>query len=320
MTSATVIIPSVRGGVQLERLLGSLAAQSLSSQIIVVDDGSVGGVVRSAAESFDVDLIRLDTNLGFSRAINIAARQAKGETLLLLNDDCRADPTFVEEMVKAVGESPGTVMAAGVLRDREDPALIDTAGIELDPTLLVFDYLHGAPISRLDGDVEDPVGPCGAAAAFDRTAFLAVGGFDERLFAYWEDVDLALRLRRRGGRCVLARYARGVHDHSATLGSGSARKNYLVGFGRGYVLRKWGALTPALAPRILARDLVICAGQAIVDRNVAGARGRVDGLRATNRQAPFPVGVTSSRAETSAFGTLLRRARRRSRLRRRARS
>ena len=50
----------------------------------------------------------------------------------------------------------------------------------------------------LDGAVADPIGPSAAAAAFDRAAFLAVGGFDERLFAYWEDVDLVLRLRAAG--------------------------------------------------------------------------------------------------------------------------
>ena len=108
----------------------------------------------------------------------------------------------------------------------------------------------------------DPVGPSGAAAAFDRDAFLAVGGFDENLFAYLEDVDLVLRMRLDGGRCRLAPDARGVHEHSGTLQSGSARKDYLMGFGRGYMLRKWGVLTARRLPPVLIRELVICAGQA----------------------------------------------------------
>ena len=109
----------------------------------------------------------------------------------------------------------------------------------------------------------DPLGPSGAAAAFDRAAFLECGGFDERLFAYWEDVDLVLRLRLAGARCVLVPDARAVHSHSATLGSGSARKNYLTGFGRGYVLRKWGVLS----------------GQA------RGRRGRARGRRSAPRSS-----------------------------------
>ncbi len=134
-------------------------------------------------------------------------------------------------------------MAAGVLLEAHDPTVVDSAGIELDDTLLVFDYLNGQPISVLTRALADPLGPSGAAAAFDRAAFLECGGFDERLFAYWEDVDLVLRLRLAGARCVLVPDARAVHSHSATLGSGSARKNYLTGFGRGYVLRKWGVVT-----------------------------------------------------------------------------
>ncbi len=152
-------------------------------------------------------------------------------------------------------------MAAGVLLEARDPAVIDSAGIELDDTLLVFDYLNGHPVGVLDRIVSNPLGPSGAAAAYDRSAFLECGGFDERLFAYWEDVDLVLRLRLAGAQCVLVRDARAVHTHSATLGSGSAGKNYLTGFGRGYVLRKWGVLTGTRGAVALSREAGICAAQ-----------------------------------------------------------
>ena len=51
-------------------------------------------------------------------------------------------------------------MSAGALRDHADPEMIDTAGMELDPTLLVFDYLHGLPLTALR-DAPDPIGPSG---------------------------------------------------------------------------------------------------------------------------------------------------------------
>ena len=88
-------------------------------------------------------------------------------------------------------------MVAGVMRDWADDDVIDSAGMELDRTLLVYDYLNGEPVSRLAEGVADPIGVSAAAAAFDRAASRSAGGFDERLFAYWEDVDLVLRLRRR---------------------------------------------------------------------------------------------------------------------------
>jgi glycosyltransferase involved in cell wall biosynthesis/GT2 family glycosyltransferase len=317
VASVSVIIPSLAGGQRLREVLDSLARQTVEHETIVVDNGSGGAVSRVVAGRSGVEVVALAANAGFSRAVNIAAARAAGERLVLVNDDSVCDPGFVEAIAGALDPARGVIMAAGVMRDQRDRSLIDTAGVELDRTLLGFDYLNGEPVSVLDDGVEDPVGPSGAAAAFDRDAFLAVGGFDERLFAYWEDVDLALRLNAIGGRCALAAAALGTHAHSATLGAGSARKNYLMGFGRGYVLRKWSVLrSPRRAAAVLARDTVVCLGQAVVDRNLAGVRGRVRGYRATGRTEPFPDDALTRPAPGGALTTLRRRAERRARLRR----
>jgi N-acetylglucosaminyl-diphospho-decaprenol L-rhamnosyltransferase len=260
-----------------------------------------------------VETIRNPENEGFGRAINRAAALTSSEALVLLNDDCVCDPGFAASIVGALDPARGVVMAAGVLRSAGPSSVIDTAGIELDATLLAFDYLNGEPLSALEGVLADPVGPCAAAAAYDRESFIDVGGFDEALFAYWEDVDLALRLRVAGGLCALVRSAQGVHAHSATLGPGSARKDYLMGFGRGYVLRKWGALTPRRLPLILARDLPICLGQLAFDRTLAGARGRVDGIRAADLRSAYPAQVLATAPSSSLGATLRRRLARRRR-------
>ena len=276
--SATVVVPTRDGRERLERLLDSLAASG--AEIVVVDNGSSDGS-GDAATAFGATVIRLEENVGFGRAVNIGARAASGSVLVLVNDDCVCGPGFVEELASALDPAAGVVMAAGVLLEPAG-ATIDTAGIELDRSLLVFDHLNGQPLSALDRCPADPVGPCGAAAAFDRETFLDLGGFDEQLFAYWEDVDLVLRIVENGGRCRLATRARGVHEHSATLGSGSAAKNYLTGFGRGYVLRKWRGGGTAVVASAAWRDLPILVGQALVDRTLAGARGRRDGWRAAS--------------------------------------
>jgi GT2 family glycosyltransferase len=250
------------------------------------------------------------------RAVNEAARRASGDALVLVNDDCVCDPTFVERLVARLAPTRGVVMAAGVLRDARNPGLIDTAGIAVDASLLIFDYLNGEPLERLGG-ARDPIGPCGAAAAYDRAAFLEAGGFDDALFAYWEDIDLALRLRLAGGACALAPDAQGTHRHSATLGSGSPAKNYLVGFGRGYTLRKWSVLAqPRPALQALIGDAAICAGQLIADRNVAGLRGRVAGYRAAraSTRRPYPAGLLPAPSRPL-NGSLRPRLRRRLRLR-----
>ncbi len=262
-----------------------------------MDNGTGAAELERAASRLDgCELLRLESNLGYSRAVNLAARRAQGAALVLLNDDSVVDPGYVGWITEALDPGEGVVMAAGVMRDAVRPGLIDTAGIVLDRTLLAYDYLNGEPVDLLDGPVPDPVGPSGAAAAIWREAFIEADGFDEGYWMYLEDVDLVLRLRRAGGSCRLARSARGTHRHSATLGAGSAHKDYLAGYGRGYLLRKWGVLTPRRLPGVLARELVLCGGQALVDRNLARrprpaaglARGPEEGALPGSRRLPDP--------------------------------
>jgi N-acetylglucosaminyl-diphospho-decaprenol L-rhamnosyltransferase len=300
------------------KLLESLAGVGAGFETIVADNGTGAAELKRAAAALDgAEILRLDSNLGYSRAVNLAAGRAQGDALVLLNDDSLVDPGYVERITAPLDPARGIVMSAGVMRDAGEPGLIETAGIEIDRTLLAFDYLNGESVEVLDGPVSDPVGPSGAAAAFWRDAFLEVGGFDERLFAYLEDVDLVLRMRRAGGSCRLAKAARGLHEHSATLGSGSRRKDYLMGYGRGYLLRKWNVITPRRLPGVFARELSISAGQAVVDRNLGGVRGRVQGFRAGKPSESYPPAALLPDPPSLA-ATLGRRWRRRARLRRRS--
>ena len=310
--TATVVIPTVSPG-RARGALRSLAEVGQDFETIVVDNGTGSSeLVRAAAELPGARVLSLEENLGYSRAVNRAARQAEGDVLVLINDDSVVGPGYVERITAALDPGQGCVMAAGVMCEADSPDLIESAGIELDRTLLAFDYLNGEPVEILDRGVADPIGPSGSNAAYWREAFLEVGGFDERIFAYLEDVDLALRLRRAGGSCRLAGTARGVHEHSATLGSGSRRKNYLMGWGRGYLLRKWSVITPRRLAGIAVRELYLGLGQALVDRNLGGLRGRVDGLRAGRPTEPYPGPLPDP---PTLPATLRRRWQRRSRIR-----
>lgn len=311
---AVSVIVASRGPVErLRPLLDSLAAQSVEHETLVVDNGSAGSAVSRLADRYSfARAIRLETNRGFSAPVNLAAAQAGGDALVLVNDDCVVEPDFVERLVAALDPAASVVMAAGALRDHHHPELIDTAGMELDPTMLVYDYLNGLPVAELER-ARDPIGPSAAAAAFDRAAFLAEGGFDERIFAYWEDVDLVVRLRLSGGLCAGATAIGGTHQHSATLGPGSPEKNRLMGYGRAYMLRKWGVMSPRRALPIGAREIPILLGQAVLDRNLAGVRGRRAGWRYARREHPYPEAVLTEGGGSSLSETLRRRYHRRQR-------
>ena len=102
--------------------------------------------------------------------------------------------------------------------------------------------------------------------------------------------------------------------HSASLGSGSAEKNRLMGFGRGYVLRKWSVLHGPRALRALFKDGAICAGQALIDRNLASLAGRVRGYRATEPSFAYPGALLRDYAAPGMLEDLGRRLRRRRRI------
>jgi len=274
---ATVYIPNLNGGHRLLSTLVSLHAQSIAPRVVVVDNGSSDGSPDQAEDQFpDVSVVRLQSNQGFGRALNRAVELHPADLLVFLNNDIRCEPRFIEALL----EQAGNGAVAGVLLQAQDPGTIDSAGVVADLTLLAFDYLHGEPVRAASG-APPPLGPTGGAALVSLDAFRRVRGFDERIFAYLEDVDLAVRLRREGIECRLAPDARAVHEHSATLGSGSAAKNALMGFSRGYLLRRYGVLrAPRRGGRALVCEAVLCGGQMLIDHTTSGLAGRVRGWRA----------------------------------------
>jgi GT2 family glycosyltransferase len=273
-----VYIPNFNGATRLGRTLRSLAQQTQAVEVVVVDNGSSDDSVEVARREMpEATVLELGRNLGFGPAINLAVAAHLADPLILLNNDVECEPGFVEAMLGGLGE--GVASVAGVLAQERAPELIDSAGVVADATLMGFDYLHGEPLAAAE-EAADPLGPTGGAALYRRDAFEAVGGFDERIFLYYEDLDLALRMSAAGGRCRLAPDARALHAYSASLGAASGPKYASTGWSRGYMLRRYGVMrNPRLALRALACEGVLCAGQLLRDRTASGLGGRLRGWR-----------------------------------------
>lgn len=274
-----VYIPNFNGAERIGRALRSLREQTRPVDVVVADNGSSDGSLELLHDEFpEVAVLALGRNLGFGPALNRAIAEHRADPLILLNDDAAAGPRFVEALLDAAAE--GVQAVAGVMLQERAPELIDSAGVIADRALMGFDYLHGEPLAAAAG-APDPLGPTGGAALYDRAAFEAVGGFDERIFLYYEDLDLALRMAAAGGRCRLAPEATAVHAYSASLGAGSGAKYERTGWSRGYMLRRYGVMSqPSLALRALACEGALCAGQLLKDRTAKGIGGRLRGWRA----------------------------------------
>jgi N-acetylglucosaminyl-diphospho-decaprenol L-rhamnosyltransferase len=274
----TVYIPNLDGAEHMRRALESLRAQTRPLDVVVVDNGSKDDSVAIVREEFpEVALLELGRNIGFGPALNRAVAAHPGDPVILLNNDARCEPDFAAALLDGLDEE--VQMVAGVLVQERAPELIDSAGVVADRTLMGFDYLHGEPLEAARAAAA-PLGPTGGAALYRHAAFKAVGGFDERIFLYYEDLDLALRLRAAGAACRLAPEARALHAYSASLGAASGDKYARTGWSRGYMLRRYGVMSrPGPALRALACEAAICAGQLLRDRTVKGLGARLRGWR-----------------------------------------
>lgn len=277
VVTCDVVVVTWNGRERLGSCLERLVRQTAPHRVIVVDNASTDGTSEMVRERHPgVDVIEMDRNVGFGRGVNAGAAAGQGEAIVLVNDDVEIDETCLEALLAPLQQDPAVGMVAGLMTI-PDSDLVDSFGIELDVTLAAYNRLRRGPAGQAPGVL---VGPSGGLAAYRRGAFEAAGGFDERLFAYGEDVDLALRLRLAGWDAAAAPAARGVHLGGATIGVDSPRQRFLAGFARAFLMRRYGVLRGRHAFRALAIEALVVAAGFVRGRTTAHVRGRIAGWRA----------------------------------------
>jgi GT2 family glycosyltransferase len=316
-----VVIPLYGGWEYTQRCLAALAAQTHPHTTIVVDNASPDDTLdRLRAEFPDVHVIEMGENAGFSRAVNRGIAAGSAELVVTLNNDVTCEPDFLARLVEPFADP--TVGSVAPLLVQPGGERVDAFGITADATLACFVRLQGASPAAADRAPSVPplpplLGPHGAAAAYRRAALAEVGMLDERIFMYGEDLDLALRLRIGGWNAVAAPAARAIHAGGAIVGKRSVAQRERGGFGRGYLLRRYGVLRSRAAPRALLTEAIVVAGDLVISRDTAALRGRLAGWRAarncTRRSPPVevrdsPIGFAASlRLRTADYGVGTRR-------------
>ncbi len=216
--AVSVVIPNWNGRRWLPGCLDSLAAQELApAEVIVVDNGSDDDSLAYLRIAHpDVRVLALGANTGFAHAANQGIAAARGELVALVNTDVELDSDWLARLAAAVCDDPGTASAACKMLSLADPRVVYDAG---DVLRRDGACVQRGRFERDDGRFDTPgevFGACAGAAVYRRAAILQAGGFDERYFAYLEDVDLALALRRAGWRC---RYVPAVARHAGEVAS-----------------------------------------------------------------------------------------------------
>lgn len=278
--SVDVVIPVHNGWDVTDRCLEHLSAQTVPITVTVCDNGSTDSTAaRIREERPQVRVVELGANRGFAAACNRGVMDGEGEVVVLLNNDVQCPPDFIERLAAPFAHDSrlGSVAATLVAPSAD---VIDSAGLAVDFTMAGFARLRGAPLRRRGDGSPMLVGPCGGAAAYRRAAWNEVGGLDDAIFFYAEDVDLAVRLRRAGWSTTLAADAIAVHLGSHTAQKRSGWQRYQGGFSRGYLVHRYGVLRSPACARTLITEAVVVAADSVLSRDLAALRGRLAGWRA----------------------------------------
>jgi GT2 family glycosyltransferase len=196
----------------------------LAKEVLVVDNGSTDETTSVLPREFsDLKLIGSETNLGFARACNLAAKSARGEFLLLLNSDARLAPDALNHAIEWMRATPDCAVAGAQLLKADGSRQNSIANF---PTLAT-ELLNKSLLRRLwpkkfpgkehefrePRDIETIVG---AFMLVRKSVWDALGGLDERYFFFFEETDFCLRVRRKNLRVVHLPAVRVWHGQGQT--------------------------------------------------------------------------------------------------------
>ncbi|MBL9078357.1 MAG: glycosyltransferase family 2 protein [Planctomycetes bacterium] len=223
--------------------------------VLVIDNGSGDGSAAALREGIvglaaahprhEVVFAALPDNLGFTGGMNHGLRWAAQRGLaytLVLNNDLRLPPDFLQPLVLVLDHDPRVVAVGPTVLHPDGTVWAEGGELAFGPNALRLCRHGRPPRPREHGPEAVPFLP-GACVLLRTDAAMAIGGFDDRYFMYWEDVDICDRLRERGGRIVWLPWVRVVHDAGKSSGGGrSPLRKFLMANNAVRYLRRRGTV------------------------------------------------------------------------------
>lgn len=220
----SVIVPTFNGLEHLERLLPSLVAHSPeNTELIVVNDAGTDDSVSWLATNFPrVLVVDLAANGGTSNAFNEGLKVASGSIICALNNDTEVLPGWIEAAIAHFDDqSVGSV--APLVEAMHDPGIVDSAGMRFHACGWSCGRAYRQPLGACQGGAVEVFGAPFNCCFLRREALDKVGPQPVEFVAYYEDTDLAFRLRWAGYRCIFEPASRLLHAGSSSYGKTSPR-------------------------------------------------------------------------------------------------
>jgi|Deesub1362B_J571_1020462.scaffolds.fasta_scaffold00706_11 GT2 family glycosyltransferase len=241
MPTVSVIIVNYNGIHLLKDCLESLREQTYKDfETILVDNASTDGSLEFVRRVYPgVRIVANSVNKGYGGGNNNGIRIAEGKYIAVLNNDTKVDRDWLKNLVSAVEVDSSIGMCASKILNYHNPDIIDNTGM-----LMYRDGLARGR-GRLERDLgqydrqEEVFFPSGCAALYRKEMFDDIGLFDEDFFLYLDDVDIGLRGRLAGWRCIYVPEAVVYHRYSATTEPYSPLKAFLVERNRIWIVIKY---------------------------------------------------------------------------------
>lgn len=209
------------GGEALFAAIRSLQAQAdVDVSVLVVDNGSdPAEKERLAREAPEARVVAFSHNLGFAGGANEALARTRSPYVLLLNNDAVLAPDYVARLAARLSMDARLAAVQGLVLTA-DGSRIDTAGVHWNARGEALPLLAGLPAASAPGHAFEVAGVSATAALYRRDAIAEVSragqAFDDSYFAYYEDVELCLRLSRAGWRFACDPLAVARHEGGRT--------------------------------------------------------------------------------------------------------
>ena len=226
----SIIIPVYNKWVYTAACLRSLLEfkGKVSFEVIVVDDQSSDETAKQLEDIDGLTHLRNEKNLGFVGSCNRGARHARGEYLVMLNNDTQVLEGWLDELIDTFDREP----EAGLVGARlvyPDGSLQESGGIVFNDGS-GWNYGRGKQAENPEYLYLREADYCsGACIALKTEYFLQIGAFDERYApAYYEDTDLAFRVRESGLKVMIQPLSAVIHHEGITSGTdtSSGAKKY----------------------------------------------------------------------------------------------
>lgn len=296
----SVIVPSLGQSPWQAEMLAALRRElaTQEAELIWVHQGEAQTPLLDGPHE---RLVRLPRAAGFAVAANagLAAANPRAEVVAIVNDDLVIEPDWLSALARELAFRPRAAAVQGIQLELGRPHVVEGCGLEWNRSWQAVQVRAGEPPPEPTAPPFEVFGVSATAALYRRSALAAVAAagasfFDERLGSYYEDVELAVRLREVDWESWCIPAARARHAGQATAGRAPLDRWRRIYRNRLFVLRRLlGGEFAAALPRLAARDAKDLL-QACLHFNGARAFGVVAGWTAALPRLPaFAAGSVS---------------------------